>query len=504
MLGLVCCVLALMLSRARRVAIALIAVAHVGLLVIARAGICPTDRSRCCSQSDPHSEKAIVEAGHVVARRARFGVEPARPPRRAPRARRARQRLGVFTDGMSPTYMVEEARAKAGAFETTWGLLMSLPYRALHPERVLVLGAGAGASVWLAKKYGASRVDAVEVNPAIPACSRAGSTSPATCITSRAFACSSRTRAATSPTPSERYDLIELALALTGNAHAQPVGDGGAPLHGRGGAAVPEPPDADRRRSCSSTAIRAMRIASCSRCSRRSSGRRPARARARRHRRAARSAARHRVSLHARRSHVADAARRRRRARRRAGGAAVGPGRSAGAQRRSCSIRKQLGATDARRPVAGPRRAPVLLSEHQGPASRPRSREPGRLWVLAGALLLVLVLIVERRARCSRVRAPRSGRDGPRRRVSVRRARADPAVHARGRRNALRGVVRAVQLARVERRRRADPRRPLAPSRSRRVVGMPRGGARRRRDRAARARPRVARRDLERRRRGCC
>jgi len=35
----------------------------------------------------------------------------------------------VFTDGMSPTYMVDEARAKAGSFESTWGLLMSLPYR---------------------------------------------------------------------------------------------------------------------------------------------------------------------------------------------------------------------------------------------------------------------------------------------------------------------------------------------------------------------------------------
>lgn len=43
-----------------------------------------------------------------------------------------------------------------------------LPYRALHPDRVLVLGAGAGASVWLARKYGASRIDAVEINPAMP------------------------------------------------------------------------------------------------------------------------------------------------------------------------------------------------------------------------------------------------------------------------------------------------------------------------------------------------
>jgi hypothetical protein len=101
---------------------------------------------------------------------------------------------------------------------------MSLPYRALHPDRVLVLGAGAGASVWLAKKYGSSRVDAVEVNPAIPGLlSRwkhfAGDVYHQMGV--RLFIEDAR-RFLTDT--AERYDLIELALALTGNVHAQPAG----------------------------------------------------------------------------------------------------------------------------------------------------------------------------------------------------------------------------------------------------------------------------------------
>jgi hypothetical protein len=125
---------------------------------------------------------------------------------------------------MSPTYMVREAQAKTGEFESTWGLLMSLPYRALHPDRVLVLGAGAGASVWLAKKYGASRVDAVEVNPAIPDLLArwkhfAGDVYHQPGV--RLFIEDARRHLADT---TERYDLIELALALTGNVHVQPSG----------------------------------------------------------------------------------------------------------------------------------------------------------------------------------------------------------------------------------------------------------------------------------------
>ncbi len=225
-LGLVCCGLALVLveRRARTMAaIALITVAHVSLLVAGRAGYLPDGPLEVLLRAEPPSEKAIVE----TATSSRDVLDSAWSPLGRLDVKQPpgeRDRLGVFTDGMSPTYMVQEARAKAGAFETTWGLLMSLPYRALHPDRVLVLGAGAGASVWLAKKYGASRVDAVEVHPAIPdVLARwkhfAGDVYHQPGV--RLFIEDARRHLADT---TERYDLIELALALTGNAHAQPSG----------------------------------------------------------------------------------------------------------------------------------------------------------------------------------------------------------------------------------------------------------------------------------------
>ncbi|MBL0219798.1 MAG: hypothetical protein IPQ07_38785 [Myxococcales bacterium] len=222
-LGLLCCVL---VEHRRRsvVVIALIAVAHVSLLVLGRAGELPDGPLEAVLRSDPHSEKAIVEAGASSndvldsewSPLGRLDVH------RVPGERG--ERLGVFTDGMSPTYMVAEAAAKAGSFESTWGLLMSLPYRALQPERVLVLGAGAGASVWLAKNYGAAHVDAVEVNPAMPGLLArwrqfAGDVYHQPGV--RLFTEDARRYLADT---TERYDLIELALALTGNAHAQASG----------------------------------------------------------------------------------------------------------------------------------------------------------------------------------------------------------------------------------------------------------------------------------------
>ena len=226
-LGLLCCALALMLveHRLRPLAvIAVIAVGHVSLLVTGRAGYLPDGPLEVLLGSDPHSEKAIVESGRstrdvldsVWSPLGRLDVHQARGERD--------QRLGVFTDGMSPTYMVNEARAKEGSFESTWGLLMSLPYRALRPDRVLVLGAGAGASVWLARKYGATHVDAVEVNPAIPGLLArwkqfAGDVYHQPGV--RLFIEDARRHLTDT---AERYDLIELALALTGNVHAQASG----------------------------------------------------------------------------------------------------------------------------------------------------------------------------------------------------------------------------------------------------------------------------------------
>ena len=92
-LGLICCGLALMLVERRRravVAIALIAVAHVSLLVAGRAGDLPDGPLEVLLRSDPHSEKAIVEAGTSSRDVLDSVVESARSPRRAPSARRTR------------------------------------------------------------------------------------------------------------------------------------------------------------------------------------------------------------------------------------------------------------------------------------------------------------------------------------------------------------------------------------------------------------------------------
>jgi hypothetical protein len=216
-LGLICCGVAWMLRA--RFAIVIVAVAHASLLVLGRAGSLPDGPLDALLRSDLLSEKSMVGEGNVIdsawSPLGRLDVHEVPDDG---------ERLGVFTDGMSPTFMVQEARAKAGSFESTWGLLMSLPYRALHPERVLVLGAGAGASVWLAKKYGSSRIDAVEVNPAIPDLLArwrrfAGDVYHQPGV--RFFNEDARRYLADT---SERYDLIELALALTGNVHAQPSG----------------------------------------------------------------------------------------------------------------------------------------------------------------------------------------------------------------------------------------------------------------------------------------
>lgn len=222
-LGLIGCGLTVMLARSRIVVVVVVvvAVAHLGLVTC--AGSLPDGPLHVLLGSDPQSDKAIVEAGTS----SRDVLDSAWSPLGRLDVRRVpgdRERLGVFTDGMSPTYMVEAAAAKAGAFEHTWGLLMALPYRALHPERVLVLGAGAGASVWLAQKYGASHIDAVEVNPALPDVLARWSTFAGDVYHEpgvRLFTADAR-RYLTDTT--DRYDLIELALALTGNAHAQPAG----------------------------------------------------------------------------------------------------------------------------------------------------------------------------------------------------------------------------------------------------------------------------------------
>nr|HEX4315856.1 hypothetical protein [Kofleriaceae bacterium] len=220
------CGLAIALDRRARarLAVAAIAALVVALFALGRAGALPDGPLAVLLDADPGSEKAIVDARPTAADivDSEWSAIGRVDVLAAPSDRDAR--LGVFTDGMSPTYMVEAAGARAATFEDTWGLLMSLPYRALHPARVLVLASGAGASVWLAKKYGATRVDAVEVNPAIPGLlarwrAFAGDVYGEPGV--RLFGEDARRYLEDTD---DRYDVIELALALTGNAHAQPAG----------------------------------------------------------------------------------------------------------------------------------------------------------------------------------------------------------------------------------------------------------------------------------------
>lgn len=222
-LGLVVCALAVARSRsiAAIAAIAVITVAHVALLVLGRTGHLPDGPLEVLVTSDRHSEKAIVETSTSSRNVLDSAWSPLGRLDVHLRPDEPDARLGVYTDGMSPTYLVPPG----SAFEDTWGFLMSLPYRALRPARVLVLGAGAGASVWLAKKHGASRVDAVEVNPAIAGVMarwRHVAGDPYGEPGVRLFVEDARRHLADTE---ERYDLIELALALTGNVHAtQPSG----------------------------------------------------------------------------------------------------------------------------------------------------------------------------------------------------------------------------------------------------------------------------------------
>ena len=223
LLGLASCALALVLAARPIAMVALIAVAQMSLLVAGRAGALADGPLEVLLAAGPASEKALAQ----TAATSRDVVDSVWGPLGRVDVHRApgdRDRLGVYTDGMSPTFMVEAAGARAGAFEGTWGLLMALPYRALHPDRVLVLGAGAGASVWLAKKYGASRIDAVEVNPAMPDLLARWQRFAGDVYHQPGVQLFTEDARRHLTDTAERYDLVELALALTGNVHTQPAG----------------------------------------------------------------------------------------------------------------------------------------------------------------------------------------------------------------------------------------------------------------------------------------
>jgi hypothetical protein len=210
-------------ERPRLVVAAALGLVHAGVLVAGRTGALPDGALAALLRADLGAEKALAETGATAA----DVLDSAWSPLGrldVVRVPGDDARLGVFTDGMSPTFLVRAAEARAGAFDDTWGLLAALPYRALRPGRVLILGAGAGASVWTATRHGATQVDGVEVNPAMPALLARWREFTGDVYGQPGVRLIIADARRYLTDTAERYDLIELALALTGNVHAQPAG----------------------------------------------------------------------------------------------------------------------------------------------------------------------------------------------------------------------------------------------------------------------------------------
>ncbi|MCK6452478.1 MAG: SAM-dependent methyltransferase [Alphaproteobacteria bacterium] len=74
------------------------------------------------------------------------------------------EQLGVFVDGEGPS-AINRFDGGLEPFGYLDGTTMALPYHLVGRPKVLVLGAGGGADVLLALYHGASRVDAVELDP---------------------------------------------------------------------------------------------------------------------------------------------------------------------------------------------------------------------------------------------------------------------------------------------------------------------------------------------------
>lgn len=76
------------------------------------------------------------------------------------------EQLGVFTDGDAFTAIVRYDGARAPLAYLDWQTA-ALPFHLLERPRTLVLGAGGGADVLLARYHGAASIDAVELDPAL-------------------------------------------------------------------------------------------------------------------------------------------------------------------------------------------------------------------------------------------------------------------------------------------------------------------------------------------------
>lgn len=120
--------------------------------------------------------------------------------------------IALFTDGDGLT-PITRADGDGAALAYLDHLPMALPYRLLERPRVLVLGAGGGSGVLLARRHGARAIVAVELNPDIvelvrgPFAAFAGHLYDAPDVT--VHVAEARHFAATTP---ERFDLIEVSL----------------------------------------------------------------------------------------------------------------------------------------------------------------------------------------------------------------------------------------------------------------------------------------------------
>lgn len=107
-------------------------------------------------KSSPLGLLTVVESPHVPFRHAAGLSFNARslPPKQ----------LAVFTDGDGMT-VINQFDGEFSAVDYLADVTAALPFRLLDQPDVLVLGSGAGADVLLALHEGATRVDAVELNP---------------------------------------------------------------------------------------------------------------------------------------------------------------------------------------------------------------------------------------------------------------------------------------------------------------------------------------------------
>ncbi len=79
----------------------------------------------------------------------------------------------VFTDGEVPTNMIRFA-GDLGQFAADYRAFLGFyPFRAFRPQRVMLIGPGAGLDVLLALSVGAKEIDGAELNPSIPQLVRA-------------------------------------------------------------------------------------------------------------------------------------------------------------------------------------------------------------------------------------------------------------------------------------------------------------------------------------------